>query len=96
MGSARGVPPVGDVLGTLGRQHGASWAGCLDHREVIEQRLRSGLRLTKVHRLLRREGVEPYGTLHRFAVAEFGFGRQAPTIAVLDGEPAGSEESDPP
>lgn len=46
--------------------------------------------LTKVHRLLGREGIEiPYPSLHRFAVAELRFGQQATTIAALDGEPGG-------
>jgi hypothetical protein len=30
----------------------------------------------------------PYATLHRFAVAELGFGRTAPTVPILDCEPA--------
>jgi hypothetical protein len=34
--------------------------------------------------------VVPYRTLHRFCVAEFGFGKQRLTVRVMDGEP-GSE-----
>jgi transposase len=34
--------------------------------------------------------VVPYRTLHRFFVAEFGFGKQRLTVWVMDGEP-GSE-----
>ena len=35
-----------------------------------------------------RQGVAlPYPTLHRFAVLELGFGRDAPTMPVADGEP---------
>jgi len=35
-----------------------------------------------------RQGVDvPYSTLHRFAVEQLGFGRQAPTLPVADGEP---------
>jgi transposase len=43
------------------------------------------VRLSKVRRLLQRRGVRvPYPTLHRFAVAELGFGHRAATIAVAD------------
>lgn len=70
------------------RPRGPSWALCLGQRDRIETWLGNGLRLTKVQRLLGRNGIEiPYPTLHRFAVAELGFGRRATTIAVLDGEP---------
>jgi transposase len=42
----------------------------------------------KVCRLLAWEGTEiPYATLHRYSVAQLGFGKAAPTIAVLEGEP---------
>ena len=70
------------------RERGVSWSQCLDERSRIEGWLRDGLRLTKVRKLLVRNGIEiPYPTLHRFAVAELGFGQRATTIAVLDGEP---------
>ncbi|MHC4066613.1 MAG: IS21/IS408/IS1162 family transposase [Planctomycetota bacterium] len=73
---------------TTERERGASWSRCLDARSRIEGWLKNGLRLTKVRKLLIRDGIEiPYPTLHRFAVAELGFGRRAATIAVLDGEP---------
>ncbi|MBK9967223.1 MAG: transposase family protein [Holophagales bacterium] len=46
------------------------------------------MRLTKVARLLGREGTEvPYSTLYRFSKEELGFGKATPTIAVLEGEP---------
>ena len=46
--------------------------------------------LTKIRKLLGRRGVAvPYATLHRFAVAELGFGRGAATVAIVDGEPEG-------
>jgi hypothetical protein len=73
---------------TTERERGPSWSRCLDARSRIEGWLKGGLRLTKVRKLLIRDGIEiPYPTLHRFAVAELGFGRRAATIAVLDGEP---------
>src|SRR6266851_5611736 len=44
-----------------------------------------GVRLSKARRLLARQGVEvPYATLHRFAVAELGFGRAAPSVPIAD------------
>ena len=46
------------------------------------------MRLSKIRKLLAREGVTiPYPTLHRFAVLELQFGRTAPTLPVADGEP---------
>lgn len=70
------------------RERGPSWSLCVEHQSRIESWLAQGLRLTKVRKLLVRDGIEiPYPTLHRFAVAELGFGRRAVTIAVLDGEP---------
>jgi hypothetical protein len=70
------------------RERGPSWSRCVEQRSRIEGWLQQGLRLTKARKLLVRDGIEiPYPTLHRFAVAELGFGRRAATIAVLDGEP---------
>jgi hypothetical protein len=72
------------------RPHGESWAACEAAREDMRKWLKAGLRLTKIRKLLGRttagrNGVDiPYPTLHRFAVAELGFGRTAPTIAVAD------------
>ena len=71
-----------------GRPHGDAWQGCVEHRDEIEQLLAQRVRLSKVRRLLQRRGIDiPYATLHRFAVAELGFGQRAPTIPVADGEP---------
>jgi transposase len=68
-----------------GRPHGDTWGQCQRQRPFIESKLRDGLRLSKVRRLLQRRGVRvPYPTLHRFAVEELGFGRRATTIAVAD------------
>jgi len=76
------------LRGHLERPHGESWDRCVEHRERIKKLLDEGLRLTKARKLLVRQGIEiPYSTLHRFAVAEFGFGRTAATVAVVDGEP---------
>jgi transposase len=81
-----------DVLLALqpggGRPRGDSWALCQAQRAVIERGLQHGLRLTKIRRLLVRQGVAiPYPTLHRFAVLELRFGQSAATVPVVDGEP---------
>ena len=71
-----------------GRPHGDGWQHCEAERDEIERLLDQRVRLSKVRRLLHRRGVAiPYSTLHRFAVAELGFGQRAPTIPVADGEP---------
>jgi hypothetical protein len=72
----------------LVHEHGEAWHRCEEQRAPIEEWLRGGVRLSKVRRLLQRRGVQlPYSTLHRFAVAELGFGRKAATIPVADGKP---------
>jgi hypothetical protein len=84
-----------DVLLALhpsgGRPRGDGWTRCHEHHETIRRWLCEGLRLTKIQKLLARQGVLiAYPTLYRFAVLELQFGRTATTIPVLDGEP-GSE-----
>jgi len=71
------------------RSHGETWAQCQEHRAFLAAVLKQGVRLTKVRKLLRRRHkvVVPYATLHRFAVAELGFGRTRTTIPVADCEP---------
>jgi hypothetical protein len=65
--------------------HGASWELCVGRRDFIGGKLAGDVRLSKICRLLEREGViVPYSTLHRFAVAEFDFGRTAATVPVAD------------
>jgi len=90
---------VGAVLALLRcsptRPYGPAWALCGQQREFIASHLKSGVRLMKVCRLLRRRGIEvPYGTLYRFAVADLSFGRSAPTMPVADGEPGGEVQVD--
>ena len=71
-----------------GRPRGDGWALCTEQREAIRRWLEAGVRLTKIRKLLARQGVRiAYPTLHRFAVLELQFGRTAPTIPVLDGDP---------
>jgi len=70
------------------KDHGESWARCEAQRQFIAGHLEDGVRLTKVRKLLIRQGVEvPYATLRRWAVAELSFGRTATTVALVDGEP---------
>lgn len=68
-----------------GRPRGESWAACEQYREFIRGHLTNQVRLTKIRKLLRRQGVVvPYSSLHRFAAAELGFGRPQATIRVAD------------
>jgi transposase len=76
------------LRGQPGRQRGDAWQRCEAHRELIAQLLGQRLRLSKLRKLLQRHGVQvPYATLHRFAVAELGFGRTAATIPIADCAP---------
>ena len=85
-----------------GRSRGEVEEGLLPHRERIEGWLRPGtrekrgLRLTKVHELLRRDGVDvPYSSLHRFAVKHCGFGaRGRMTVRMAECEPGELAEVD--
>ncbi|SMD27460.1 hypothetical protein [Kibdelosporangium aridum] len=66
------------------RGTGASWEAIAEQREQIQTWLKQDLTLAKIHMLLRRWGVVvPYRTLHRFAVAELGFGRRRGARARL-------------
>lgn len=67
---------------------GEGWAELEGQRAFLVEKLEAGLRLTKVRDLLQRRGIDvPYRTLHRFCVAELGFGRRRETVRVADGEP---------
>lgn len=84
------APILAALQSGSGRPHGEGWERCVEHRAFIEDKLQA-VKLSKVRRLLLRQGVEvPYATLHRFAIAELGFGGRGATIPVTDGEP-GSE-----
>jgi transposase len=76
--------------------HGAAWEALGPEQAAIKAWLDDKkLNLVKIHELLSRKGVEvPYRTLHRFAVAECGFGRRQPTVRVNDGEPGGELQVD--
>lgn len=74
----------------------------LGHKDQIKEWLKPGpkekrgLRLTKVHELLRRRNVQvPYSTLHRFAVKHCGFSdRRRITVRKADCEPGELAEID--
>ena len=83
---------VGAVLSKLqpdkGRPHGEGWDLCQEHRSFVERYLEEGVRLTKIRKLLVRQGIEvSYASLWRFARAELGFGQAEPTLPVADGKP---------
>jgi transposase len=91
-----GPPPTDDELQQVllalhpagGRPRGDGWAVCAQHRDRIERWLAEGVRLTKIRKLLARQGVVlTYPLLYRFAVEQLHFGRPTTTIPVLDGEP---------
>ena len=81
---------------------GESEALLLPHQAQIEAWLRAedggrrGLRLSKVHQLLARQGVEvPYSSLHRFAVGHCGFhAARRLTVRVADVAPGELAEVD--
>jgi len=93
--SKGGEPSDAEVLAVLTalkaapeERHGESWHLCVEKRAFIEGKLKQRLRLSKVQRLLVRQGVDvPYATLHRFAVAELDFGASAATMPVADCAP---------
>ena len=63
-------------------------ARCEESTDFVERLLKQDVRLTKVHRLLRRNGVEvPCSTLHRDAVEALGFRRKAAPVPLIDGRP---------
>lgn len=70
------------------RGHGEAWETLEGQTELVRGWVKEDLTLVKIHVLLARRGVEvPYRTLHRFAVANAGYGRRQATVRVADGEP---------
>jgi transposase len=68
-----------------GRPRGESWDLCHEHRAFIAGHLKNRVRLTKIRKLLHRNGVMiPYPTLYRYAVRELEFGRAGVTVPVAD------------
>jgi hypothetical protein len=71
----------------------AEWREVAQHKERIAEWLnrKRPLRLTKIHQLLQREGLEAsYWTLRRFAIEELGWRKKEPTVR-LDDPPPGQE-----
>jgi len=80
---------------STGRPRGEGWAVCEAHREFIAGHIAHHVRLTKIGKLLRRRGVAiEYPTLRRFALAELGFGRGAPSVPVADCDPGAEVQID--
>ena len=111
LGWARGVEEPSEELAAQvyarhrpasGRGPGEAEARLLGHRAQIKEWLKPGptkkrgLQLTKVHKLLRRRGVDvPYSTLHRFAVKYCDFSdRRRITVRRADCEPGELAEVD--
>lgn len=91
---------LGAVLAELKKpaphEHGEAWWECDRERPLIVDLLKQGVRLTKIRKLMRRQGVDvPYSTLHRFAVLQLGFGKRAATVPLADGEPGVELQVDP-
>jgi hypothetical protein len=62
-----------------GRPRGDSWAQCEAQRAAIQRWLGEGLRLTKIRKLLVRQGVAiAYSTLYRFALRSWSFSLARP------------------
>jgi hypothetical protein len=61
---------------------GHAWEVCTAYADFVRSKLKDGVRLTKVRKLLRgqRQVQVSYVTLYRYAVEELGFGRRAATI----------------
>jgi hypothetical protein len=65
------------------------------HQDQIAAWLAEGLRLTKIYRRLRAQGVRvPYSSLHRFARAQLDLGPSAITVRVADPPPGEAAEID--
>jgi transposase len=72
-----------------------AWETIAAEHERIQQWLKAGLTLTKIHTLLGRRGVVvSYRTLHRYATTELDFGRRQATVPVADCEPGAEVQVD--
>ena len=95
-GVAKRVRPVREEASP-----GESQGRLIGHRDQIQAWLHPedggrGLRLSKVHELLARQGIDvPYSSLHRFAVAHCGFAdRRRITVRRADAAPGELAEVD--
>ena len=104
VGLHRGAPPpTEDQLAAFGRGLRGTPVGrpaalperLAPHQAQIAAWLADGLRLTKIHRRLREQGVGvPYSSLYRFAQAHCGFGAPRVTVRVADPPPGEAAEAD--
>ena len=104
VGLSRGAPPPTDeqlaafVRGLRGTPVGRPAAlpeRLAPYQAQIAAWLADGLRLTKIHRRLREQGLGvPYSSLHRFAQAHCGFGAPSVTVRVADPPPGEAAEAD--
>src|SRR5690606_6356747 len=61
----------------------------------IEQWLAEGVRLTKIHVLLQRDGLQAsYWTVRRYVMDELGWKKKEPTILLPDPDPAQEAQVD--
>jgi transposase len=82
----RELPPLSEQRAQLARQRARieAWLG-----------EKPALKLSKVHVLLTRDGVNAsYATLRRFAIDELGWGRRAPTVRIDDCGPGEEAQID--
>jgi transposase len=103
-GLHRGAPPptedqlaawVHGLRGTPVGRRAALPERLAPYQAQIAAWLGDGLRLTKIHRRLRAQGVDvPYSSLHRFAQAQCGFGAPTVTVRVADPPPGEAAEAD--
>ncbi|MDC0672662.1 hypothetical protein [Nannocystis radixulma] len=79
---------IAELKKPVPHEHGEAWRACERERTFIEGHLQHDVRLTKIRKLLQRQGVVvPYATLHRFATQQLGFGKKAATVPLADGKP---------
>lgn len=87
---------IAELKKPVPHEHGEAWRACERERTFIEGHLQHGVRLTKIRKLLQRQGVVvPYPTLHRFATQQLGFGKKAATVPLADGKPGDELQIDP-
>ncbi len=68
-----------------------AWRAVEPHRAQLEKWMEQGLRLSRMHALLTRDGAQlTYATLRRYAVRELGWGVPRATVRIVD-PPAGQE-----